>query len=371
MNNDYLVVDAKDDTSEPYLELRLLPQGFVLGNNDVLCGRGKKCFKHIGNLTFRKLIQERLQKYDAAATKTEKTFIIREVVNIVRDTSPNGGFVKRDTLTGRYYEVGDTMAVSVLHSKIFISFLISTNFLQQHEKTSQAFRDMLYELYKSICASELRKRFKEKSFNNMIEANLRTKNSNHLLNKIPPTLLKGATEKWVQRLETTNSCRKKEMMSTSQLSASEKDNGLFQQYMKNIISNGNNRKMSIDHNLVQQSFNSLHTCSNEHSNHLHLDCSQVLYHHLSDVRHSSKFAQGRQWTGCWKACDTRSSHRKEDYFCRPHTTFNDNDPKQQARSCHNITDQRTTCDGVEWENLFLFIENDWSEADDPFEPVPL
>ena len=73
------------------------------------------------------MVDEALDKY-VGKQKLEKTLIICELVQRVREASPLGGFVKKDINTGRYYEVGDHFA---------------------REKTSQAFRDALHERFKS------------------------------------------------------------------------------------------------------------------------------------------------------------------------------------------------------------------------------
>jgi hypothetical protein len=95
---------------------KLLPLEYKLGDDDVICGRGSRCFNHTGNKKFRKLVEEHLERYANTTCKFDKTNIICEIVNIVRQYTPNGGFVKKDTSTGRYYEVGDFLAVS------FVSF---------------------------------------------------------------------------------------------------------------------------------------------------------------------------------------------------------------------------------------------------------
>ena len=91
---------------------KYLPDGYVLGENDVYCGRGSLCFNHIGNHRFRMIISANIERYSNALTKTEKTCIIYEIVDYIRATSPNGGFVKKDLESGRYFEVGDVLAVS-------------------------------------------------------------------------------------------------------------------------------------------------------------------------------------------------------------------------------------------------------------------
>jgi hypothetical protein len=118
-----------EGTHDRAVEVKMLPTDYILDEKDVLCGRGKKCFQHGGNENFRILVQSSLRAYIAARTKTDKTSIIRQVINVVREQSPNGGFVKYDPLTGRYYEVGDTMAVSIfflLIEQLFFSDIILT-----------------------------------------------------------------------------------------------------------------------------------------------------------------------------------------------------------------------------------------------------
>lgn len=92
--------------------MRELPEDFELGEYDVICGRGRKCFHHIGNQRFREIVLDLLDKYSDSSSKLDKSYIICDVVNRVRKSSPLGGFVKRDANTGRYYEVGDFLAVS-------------------------------------------------------------------------------------------------------------------------------------------------------------------------------------------------------------------------------------------------------------------
>ena len=80
------------------------------------------------NCSFRQLVADSLREYSDSSTKLEKSYILRNIVTQVRLNSPNGGFVKKDPRNGRWYEVGDFLA---------------------REKTSQTFRDALYEQYKS------------------------------------------------------------------------------------------------------------------------------------------------------------------------------------------------------------------------------
>lgn len=90
---------------------KLLPLDYKLGDDDVICGRGSRCFNHTGNKRFRKIVCDHLSRYSTTVCKFDKTSIICEIVALVRLQSPTGGFVKKDTTTGRYYEVGDFLAV--------------------------------------------------------------------------------------------------------------------------------------------------------------------------------------------------------------------------------------------------------------------
>lgn len=117
--------------------MTLLPEDFEPGDMDVLCGRGKRCFNSPGNQRFRKLVSARAEEYAAASTRTDKTFIVCSIVSDVRKGAPKGGFVKKDSTTGRWYEVGDFNA---------------------HEKTSQMFRDVLHESYLSSNKSKKKRR---------------------------------------------------------------------------------------------------------------------------------------------------------------------------------------------------------------------
>jgi hypothetical protein len=89
-----------------------LPINFQLGVNDVYCGRGKLCFNHIGNKHFRSVVFANGQRYQMASCKFQKSAIIQEVVDFIRSLSPDGGFVKREDITLRYYEVSNMHAVS-------------------------------------------------------------------------------------------------------------------------------------------------------------------------------------------------------------------------------------------------------------------
>lgn len=118
-----------------------LAEDFEPGIEDVICGRGKKCYTHIGNERFRDRVFTFLDEYSLAKSKLDKSGVLSKVVDEVRHFSPRGGFVKQDA-HGRWHEVGDFLA---------------------REKTSQAFRDALHDRYKSSNLSKKKRRQAEQA----------------------------------------------------------------------------------------------------------------------------------------------------------------------------------------------------------------
>jgi len=110
-----------------------LPNEFQPSKRDVICGRGKKCYGHVGNQRFREMVLAKLDDYSQAKSKLAKSGILWNVVaNQVR--RKGGYFVKQDKF-GRWYDVGD------FHAR---------------EKASQMFRDALHDQYKSSKAAKKR-----------------------------------------------------------------------------------------------------------------------------------------------------------------------------------------------------------------------
>lgn len=118
---------------------RNLPSSFTPGKDDVICGRGKKCYNHVGNIRFSERVERLLDEYRQARSKVDKSNILNKVVDEVRAASGIGGFVKQDS-NGGWYEVGDFLA---------------------REKTSQAFRDALSDTYKSSSIAKKKKRMED------------------------------------------------------------------------------------------------------------------------------------------------------------------------------------------------------------------
>ena len=89
---------------------------------------GKTCFNHQGNKSFRKLVRLYLDDYAEATSKLEKSAIVSSIIQTVRTQNPGGGFVKLDTPSGVWQEVGDHLA---------------------REKVGQTIRDALHSQYRS------------------------------------------------------------------------------------------------------------------------------------------------------------------------------------------------------------------------------
>lgn len=117
-------------------QMKPLAKDFSPTVDDVICGRGKKCYNHIGNERFRRRVLTMLDEYSNAKSKLDKSGVLSRVMSDVRRASPGGGFVKQDE-SGQWFEVGDFLA---------------------REKTSQAFRDALHERYKSSNISKKKRR---------------------------------------------------------------------------------------------------------------------------------------------------------------------------------------------------------------------
>jgi len=87
-----------------------LPVDFKPSEKDIICGRARENFHHDGNRYFRDLIQQNVGPYLAARTKVEKTEAIAAIVNKICQNSPSGGFIKKDTNTGRWYRIKESEA---------------------------------------------------------------------------------------------------------------------------------------------------------------------------------------------------------------------------------------------------------------------
>jgi hypothetical protein len=63
-----------------------------------------------GNRQFRALVLGSIVPYLSARTKFEKSEAIAKVVDQVQVQSPRGGFVRKDAVTGKWYQIGEAKA---------------------------------------------------------------------------------------------------------------------------------------------------------------------------------------------------------------------------------------------------------------------
>lgn len=107
---------------------KVLPIDFTPGVEHVVIEKGKKYSNHSGNLRLRQLVQTRVECYLKAHSKSERSFIIMQIIHSIRASSTYGGFVRKDKVSGRWFRADNPLA---------------------RERTSQVFRDVLHKFYKS------------------------------------------------------------------------------------------------------------------------------------------------------------------------------------------------------------------------------
>mmetsp|Transcript_27951 Transcript_27951/g.52411 ORF Transcript_27951/g.52411 Transcript_27951/m.52411 type:complete len:384 (+) Transcript_27951:414-1565(+) len=113
-----------------------MPSTFVPSLNAVICGRGKSCTSNPGNRKLRALIRESLDKYGKAANKVEKTEIVTNIIETIKQGCPDQpGFLKKED--GVWWEVDDAFA---------------------REKIGCIFRDQLFTKYRSSTKAKLARR---------------------------------------------------------------------------------------------------------------------------------------------------------------------------------------------------------------------
>jgi hypothetical protein len=96
-----------------------------IGMYDVLCGRDKAAFNNIGNRRFRVTVSLSLERYLQAATRKEKSVVIKSVVTMLH--ADGGKFLQQ---------------VPCKSSDSDASLYIELNEKQAHEKAGHALRDM-------------------------------------------------------------------------------------------------------------------------------------------------------------------------------------------------------------------------------------
>jgi len=149
------IVDPKQTLNT---DIRFHPEGspllfdFEPSKNSVIIGRTKKCYTSVGNLRLRDICLMRLPAYSKCKKKKDKSQVVSDIMQLVRESCPEGGaFIKKDA-SGRWHEVRDVIA---------------------RERVASIFRDFLHDQYRSSSKSKVEKR-REKRVRQRPDANAST-----------------------------------------------------------------------------------------------------------------------------------------------------------------------------------------------------
>jgi len=99
------------------------------GDTDVLLGKQRDAFNHIGNRSFRALINANWERYNNAKGRCERTAIVVSIVKFLREDR-HVRFLKKDTRTKRWFIVHD----SVAREKVGHAIRDAINFRRHHER---------------------------------------------------------------------------------------------------------------------------------------------------------------------------------------------------------------------------------------------
>eukprot|EP00934_Nitzschia_sp_Nitz4_P004711 Nitzschia sp. Nitz4//scaffold135_size62275//7961//8842//NITZ4_006345-RA/size62275-processed-gene-0.29-mRNA-1//-1//CDS//3329535548//4701//frame0 len=125
------------DSYQRYQGENRLPADFKPGPNSVIIGRKKHCYTSVGNLRLRDIVLMSLPAYSKCSKKKDKTEVVSSIVQLIRDSCPEGGaFVKCDS-EGRWHEVSEVIS---------------------RERVASIFRDFLHDQYRSSSKSKVAKR---------------------------------------------------------------------------------------------------------------------------------------------------------------------------------------------------------------------
>ena len=84
----------------------------VPGKLDILCGRDKVSYGHVGNRRFRVIVAINRERYQSSSSRDAKTRITDEIIKDIRQCG--GRFLKLNEETNTYEDVGDEYA----HEKV-------------------------------------------------------------------------------------------------------------------------------------------------------------------------------------------------------------------------------------------------------------
>jgi hypothetical protein len=119
----------------------LLPVDFKPTPYSVVCGRGRKCAESVGNRRLNVTAQMFIPRYSQATRKEEKSLIVTEILELVRDACPNERHAFLRFTNGQWWEAEN---------------------LSAREKVGTVLRDSLHSKYRSSTKSKLARRKERK-----------------------------------------------------------------------------------------------------------------------------------------------------------------------------------------------------------------
>lgn len=119
----------------------VLPVNFKPTPYSVICGRGRKCAESIGNRRLNVIAQMFIPRYSQATRKEEKSLIVTEILELVRDACPNERHAFLRLINGEWWEAEN---------------------LSAREKVGTVLRDSLHSKYRSSTKSKLARRKERK-----------------------------------------------------------------------------------------------------------------------------------------------------------------------------------------------------------------
>jgi hypothetical protein len=122
------------------------PKIFVeeVEETDVLLGKQRDAFNHVGNRNFRDLIHENWERYNNSKGRCERTAIVVQIVRFLREEK-QVRFLKKDASKGQWFIVHD----SVAREKVGHAIRDAINFRRHHDRKVEEARQ------KGIDVSEL------------------------------------------------------------------------------------------------------------------------------------------------------------------------------------------------------------------------
>lgn len=121
-----------ESISRRFDEQRLTPNiDATINPTDVLCGRGKSSFTHVGNRRFRDAITNAIDEYNNSESRLAKSRVVQRIVEKIK--GEGGRFLKRDRSSGGWIEL-DTKSC---RDKVGHAIRDAANLIEQRKQKQQ------------------------------------------------------------------------------------------------------------------------------------------------------------------------------------------------------------------------------------------